>query len=321
MKVLITGGSGFIGTNLVQFYIDQHIEVFNIDLKPPQNENHVLNWHRADLLNRTELMHKVNEIAPTHVIHLAARTDLNGTNIEDYAVNTVGTQNLIDSLSTLPYVQKTIFASTMLVCAPGYTPANETDYCPTTVYGESKKMMEMILRKQQLHFAWLVIRPTSIWGPWFGSPYRDFFDKVYQRQYFNIKNRACTKTYGFVLNAVFQINKLLHSEVTNETVFYLGDKPPLNIADWANQVALMMGYKKFPQVPYNVFRLAAWTGDFLKLCGMKFPMTSFRLKNMTTNNILPLDNLYAIAGDPPFDTRVAIKITLEWLKYDQAKNK
>lgn len=33
---------------------------------------------------------------------------------------------------------------------------------------------------------WCIIRPTSIWGPWFGVPYRNFFDMVMHRMYFQI---------------------------------------------------------------------------------------------------------------------------------------
>ena len=55
-------------------------------------------------------------------------------------------------------------------------------------------------------------------------------------------------------------------------------------------------------------------GDALKAVGIKFPMTSFRLKNMTTDNIIPLDNTYEVAPNPPFDRLAGIRNTLKWME-------
>lgn len=315
MKILITGGSGFIGTNVVQYYLDKHIDVVNIDKYPPRNNNHIANWMNLDLLDEEKTRIAVKQISPTHVIHLAARTDLNGKSPEDYAVNTTGTLNLVAALSQIDTIQKVIFASSMLVCRVGYIPANDEDYSPANIYGESKKQMELLLRKTGMPYEWIIIRPTSIWGPWFDTPYRDFFDKVYQRKYFNIREKACTKTYGFVLNSVYQIDKLLNAHTPNGAMYYIGDNPPINISDWADEIAGRLGNSKFISVPYYIFKFAALFGDILKRIGINFPMTSFRLRNMTTNNILPLDNTYVVAGQLPYSREQAIGITLQWLNY------
>ncbi|MBA4057391.1 MAG: NAD(P)-dependent oxidoreductase, partial [Marivirga sp.] len=47
--------------------------------------------------------------------------------------------------------------------------------------------------------------------------------------------------------------------------------------------------------------------------GIKFPITSFRLSNMTTNNILPLRDLYAITGSTPVSRLDGVKKTISWL--------
>ncbi|MBS1750641.1 MAG: NAD(P)-dependent oxidoreductase [Bacteroidetes bacterium] len=319
MKILVTGGSGFIGTNVVQYYLDNQTDVVNIDIHPPRDKNHITNWINVDLLDEEKTRAAIKLIAPTHVIHLAARTDLNGNSLEDYAINTRGTINLLTSLSQLNTIQKVIFASSMLVCRVGYIPVNDEDYSPSNIYGESKKQMEILLRKYSLPFEWIIIRPTSIWGPWFDTPYRDFFDKVYQRKYFNIRDKACTKTYGFVYNSVYQIDKLLKADTPRGSMYYIGDDPPINISDWADEIAFKLGNSKFISVPYYIFKFAALFGDVLKKAGISFPMTSFRLKNMTTDNILPLENTTAVAGRLPYNRESAIEITLQWLNYNKTE--
>ena len=42
-------------------------------------------------------------------------------------------------------------------------------------------------------------------------------------------------------------------------------------------------------------------------------MTSFRLRNMTTDNIIPLDNTMAVTPQPPVDRPTAIARTLAWM--------
>ncbi len=41
-RVLITGGAGFIGTNLVQLYLDKGDEVLSLDLEPPRDAAHAI---------------------------------------------------------------------------------------------------------------------------------------------------------------------------------------------------------------------------------------------------------------------------------------
>ena len=173
--------------------------------------------------------------------------------------------------------------------------------------------MEELIRAKKPGYPWAIIRPTSIWGPWFGTPYKEFFDLVVASKVVSIKEKACTKTYGFVLNSVFQIQQLLLADKTPDEVYYIGDAPPLNITEWGNQIAAAANLKQPSVLPFWVFRLAGLCGDMLKKFGLPFPLTSFRVKNMTTNNIIPLDNLYAITGNPPYDTKEGIRITLNWI--------
>ena len=208
----------------------------------------------------------------------------------------------------------------MLVCRANYKPLNQTDYCPTTIYGESKVVTENYVWKNQPLCDWAILRPTSIWGPWFGRPYKTFFQLILDKKYFHIGNRSCTKTYGYVGNTVYQIEKILFSTTLdkNNKVFYLGDYESINIEDWANQIAKKVGYT-IRKMPYFSIKLAAFFGDFLKYFKVNFPMNTFRLKNMTTNNIVNLSSTKLIAPNLPFDRTYGIKETLEYINLDKKK--
>ena len=96
-KVFITGGSGFIGTNLVQYFLDRDMRVLNYDIRPPRNKLHADYWHRADILDRSALLKAVQDFNPDYIFHMAARTDLNGVHIDDYAANIQGVSNMVEA--------------------------------------------------------------------------------------------------------------------------------------------------------------------------------------------------------------------------------
>ena len=313
-KILITGASGFIGTNLLESLRDKY-DVLNIDFNAPKNEAHLPYWNNVDIVNYPALENVLLNFSPDYIIHLAARTDLEGKTLDDYKANTVGVENILKVASALSNLKKIIITSSMLVCKAGYIPKHQHDYNPTTIYGESKVCTEQIVWNNPPACDWAIVRPTSIWGPWFGVPYRNFFDMVKSRMYFHIGHRSCSKTYGYVENAVYQIAQVLFNETPNREnkVFYLGDSPAIYIEEWADQIAEQLGHKVL-RIPYWMIRCAACCGDILERLGIHFPMTSFRLKNMTTDNIINLDNTYQIAPNPPIDRIEGIKRTLKWME-------
>lgn len=312
-KILITGGSGFIGTNAVEHFKRKY-EVLNVDWKEPKIPAHKEYWKNIDINDKDKLSVVVNEFSPDYILHLAARTDLDGLSLEDYSQNIRGVKNLVEITKTLPNLKKIVLASSMLVCHVGYTPKDQFDYSATTWYGKSKVETEKIVWESKMECDWALIRPTSIWGPWFGVPYRNFFDMVKRRMYFHIGHKGCTKTYGFVGNAIYQIEQILTNKTKDRDnkVFYIGDEPAIPIEEWAEQIAGELGFK-VPRLPWWMVKTAALTGDALYKIGIYFPMTSFRLKNMTTDNIMPLKNTYEIAPFPPYSRMEGIKQTLKWM--------
>lgn len=221
----------------------------------------------------------------------------------------------MDALQQVPNLKRAIFASSMYVCEPGYMPKDFDDYAPHTLYGVSKVETERIIKAANPSYAWSIIRPTSIWGPWFGEPYNRFFHIVLNHMYFHMGKRACKKTYGYVDNTIYQIMSILNAdeEKVNRKVFYLGDYESYNITEWANEIAKFEDIK-ISNIPYSCFKIAGWFGDFLKKFGISFPMTSFRLHNMTTDNVHDLEPIKEIAPDLPVSRLVGTKRTLDWIK-------
>jgi len=317
MNIVITGASGFIGTNLLNYFTKKGINVVNIDIKKPRNIQHMQYWRNVNICDFSTLSKVLSKVNPDYLLHLAATTDLNESDgLEYYSSNIKGVENIVKIASECKSIRRVIFASSMLVNTVGYKPKNIFDYNPSTVYGHSKVIGEKIIfSNTSLLPEFCIIRPTSLWGEWFGVPYKNFFDYVLAGDFFHPGDKACTKTYGYIGNTIHQIESILFAKkaMIQEQIFYIGDNPAINISDWANEIATIAGISKPWKIPYVMFVMIGFLGDFLSMLDVKFPITSFRVKNMTTDHILPLENTYNVSSSPPYDRNVGIKRTLSWI--------
>jgi len=319
MRVLVTGGSGFIGTNLVEHFVGRRDEVLNFDIAIPRNSSHLLNWHSGSLLDSVELRSLVREFAPEVIFHMAARTDLDGRSVDDYAANTVGVENLIAAVEGVTSLRRLIFASSRLVCRIGYSPNDEFDYCPITPYGESKVIGEHLVRDavSRLPCPALIVRPTSIWGPWFDVPYKTFFLTIARGRYVHPGSDRILKSFGFIGNTIHELVQLMDAPVDAVAgkTFYLADYPPIDVAVMANTIQRALGVASIRTVSIGMLRPAAWVGDCLKMLGWRNPpLTSFRLDNLLTPMVHELDPLKAVVGTLPYSMEDGVRITVDWLR-------
>lgn len=319
MRILVTGGSGFIGTNLVEYFASRGDEVLNLDISAPRNVAHHSFWQSCDLLNGGALRSLVRDFAPEVIFHMGARTDLDGRSVDDYVANTVGVENLIAAVDGATLLRRLIFASSRLVCRIGYAPSDEFDYCPTTPYGESKVIGERLVcdAASRLPCPWLIVRPTSIWGPWFDVPYKTFFLTIACGRYVHTGSARILKSFGFIGNTIHELERLMDTpaDAVAGKTFYLADYPPVDVAVMANAIQQALGVAPIKTVGVGVLRLAAWVGDCLKALGWRNPpLTSFRLDNLLTPMVHDLEPLRAIVGELPYSMADGVRITAAWLK-------
>jgi len=319
MKIVVTGGSGFIGTNLVGHFIGRGDTVLSLDILPPRNPSHAEFWKPVDILDAGGLRREIGTFAPDVVVHMGARTDLDGRSLDDYSANTAGVENLIAAVKGSKILKRIIFASSRLVCGIGYQPKNDIDYCPTTLYGESKIAGEMIVREAsgRIPCPWVIVRPTSIWGPWFDVPYKTFFLQVAAGRYMHPGSGSILKSFGFVGNTVYEIQRLLDApaELIHGRTLYLADYPSIDVAVMASVIQRESGAAPIRTVPVGLLRPAARLGDFLKLLGRRNPpLTTFRLNNLLTPMVHDLTYLQSVAGELPYSMEEGVRITVSWLK-------
>ncbi|HZW35565.1 MAG: NAD-dependent epimerase/dehydratase family protein [Deltaproteobacteria bacterium] len=318
-RILITGGSGFVGTNLMQQCLDRGRPVLSLDPLPPRNSRHREHWRKADLLDESSLAEAIREFRPRFVIHLAARTDLEEKErISGYAANTDGVASLLGAIGRCGTVERVIFASSQLVCRIGYVPRSDSDYAPNTLYGESKVLGEKIVRERDgAGVEWCIVRPTTVWGPWCNPPQRKFLELIRKGRYFHVGSGKLRKSYGYVGNICHQLVALMEADKSRilRKTLYLADYEPISLRDWADAFQRELGAPKIATCPLPLAKAAAILGDVIQGMGVKdFPFTSFRLGNILAEYVFDLSGTREIVPGLPFSMEEGVKETVRWLQ-------
>ncbi len=320
MKILVTGGSGFIGTNFIEYIRGRDgFDILNLDIKSPILSEHIKNYENCDIMDYDKLEKVIMEFKPDFVVHLAAKTGAHSIkDIKEFAPNIKGVENLINALIKANSVKRVVFTSTLLVCKMGYIPKSDTDYKPTTAYGMSKVEGEKIVRNwKELPFKWTIIRPISVWGPYMGEPYYKFFLSIYNGWYFHIGSGHYRRSMGYVENIAHEIYSILMApeHKINGKTFYVGDPEPTDLYEFAEEVRAELNAPKIKRIPLSLITIAAKVGDILKFFGWKnVPMSSFRLNNILTEYIFDLSPIINISDPLPYNRIDGIKRTVEWFK-------
>lgn len=318
-RILITGSSGFIGANAIDHFRRRGWTVAATDVAPPRRREHEAGFTRCDLLDADGLRRLFTGFQPDYLLHLGARTDtFERKSLAGYAANIGGVSNVLAAANECPNLRRLIMTSSRLVCRIGYIPKTDDDYQPPNFYGESKVETERVTRAATINAEWLITRPTAIWGPGFLVPsYRDFFEQIRRGRYFHLGAHNPRKTFGYVGNFVFQMERLLLApkDRVQGRIFYVGDYEPVGLREWADLIAGEFGRKPLPSVPLGLLRGGALVGDVLKKLGWdNVPLQSYRLQNMLSESVHDCSPLAAITGPLPHDLAAATRETVQWLK-------
>jgi len=173
LKVLVTGGAGFIGSHVVEELLNYQYEVVVIDNLVTgcyENLSKEAKLYELDV-NDTSIEEVFKLEKPDYVMHLAAQASIMvsmSNPLLDLFTNTVGTLQLL-LLSKKYCVKKFIFASTAAVYGePFYLPIDENHSLdPQSYYALSKqtaeKYVEFNAKNNELNYC--ILRYSNVYGP------------------------------------------------------------------------------------------------------------------------------------------------------------
>jgi nucleoside-diphosphate-sugar epimerase len=167
--VLVTGGTGFVGSHLVELLVSRGHEVTCL-VRDPGN----LRWLKGrqvrivqgDCSDRDSLGSAVRNA--TTVYHVAGLTKA-ARRRDFYEVNHIGTRNILDACAHhSPNIRKFVLVSSLAAAGPAQAdrPVKASDAPhPVSDYGRSKLLAEEETLKFKDRFPVVILRPSAVYGP------------------------------------------------------------------------------------------------------------------------------------------------------------
>lgn len=173
-NVLLTGGAGFIGSNIVDLLIENGYGVLiidNLSSGKKENLNKKAKFYKLDICNQN-LKKIFKKEKPEFVIHQAAQVNVRKSILNpefDANVNISGSINLLECCKNFN-VKKVVYASSggAIYGEPQYLPADERHPInPISPYGASKHAVEHYLELYRQNFGidYISLRYSNVFGP------------------------------------------------------------------------------------------------------------------------------------------------------------
>ena len=294
LKIAITGGSGFIGTRLIETLQEDGHETNIIDIADETPIN---------ILDQNALDQAVE--GKDVIYHLAAehRDDVFPRD-KYYEVNGQGTKNVVEA-ATRHNIKKIIFTSTVAVYALGVgAKSEESEVAPFNDYGKSKLEAEEHLKKwaaEDPERSVIIVRPAVVFGENNRGNVYALMSQIAHGKFLMVGRGKNYKSMSYVGN-VSNFLKYCVSLDHNFEVFNYADKPDLSARELVDVIYESFGKVK-PKfyIPYIIGLVAGYGFDILaRITGKNFPISSIRVKKFCSDTVVTADKAMASGYSPQY---------------------
>jgi len=272
-KILITGGSGFIGFSLAKELLNKGTQIvlcdnlsrgkLDTEIQKFLDQNDNVEFIQCDLTDKEELMVKIKGNFD-YVFHLAAVVGVKYTNEEPLRVLKT---NIVSTLNILEWMVKTksrkiIFSSTSEVYSGGFLvspnfPIPTPEGIPLIIsdvkskrftYAVSKLVGEMMIINyaRKYKFNYTIVRYHNIYGPRMGCEHviPELILRICRKENpFKLYSPEQTRAFCYIDDAVDATTRLIKTKKSNSEIFHVGnDKEEITIKELCERLFNIAGF-------------------------------------------------------------------------------
>lgn len=276
-KILITGSSGFIGSNLYDHLHENYI-LYGLDLgkSGKYSESNLFHWDQMDELPSVDV-----------IIHLAgkAHDTANTTKPEEYFdVNLGLTKKIFDHFISSEANVFIFFSSVKAVADEVNGILTENDVPdPKTPYGKSKLAAENYITSKVISNAKKVyiLRPCMIHGPGNKGNLNLLYNWIKRGIPWPLGAFENMRSYASMDNVVFIVKELLSGNIPSG-IYQIADDQPVSTTEIIKLMTLVMNKKtRIWNISTSIIRTIATLNDWLNL-----PLNSERLKKLSETYVV-----------------------------------
>ena len=315
MKIALIGGSGFVGTRLIDLLRqDPSLELKNIDLLPSHFFNDITtigDVRRQDDMDR--------ELAGADLVVLLAaqhRDDVSPTSLY-YDTNVGGMEVTLRAMEKNG-IRRIVFFSSAAVYGLNKKNPDETHPAdPFNHYGKSKWQAEQVLQEwYKSHPDWNIdiVRPTVIFGERNRGNVYNLLKQISSGKFLMVGPGTNKKSMAYVGNIVAFVKFMIDSVTEGYNVFNYIDKPDTNMNELVGHVSQVL-HKHIPSThfPYWLGMAGGYCFDALaRLTGKKLSISSVRVKKFCATTEFDATRAHTSSFRAPYTLPEGLARTLEF---------
>ncbi|MDY6820035.1 MAG: NAD(P)-dependent oxidoreductase [Deferribacterota bacterium] len=313
-RILITGASGFIGSNLLEALQPKGYKLYALVRDPSKLETHneTVEIVKGDLTDSNLKLPEVD-----YVYHIAGVVKAKNYR-EFYDVNYIGTVNLVRNILKQKNKLKGFFFLSTLAINGGEEEiiSFDTTENPKTHYAKSKLLAEYHLLKYSANFPIIIVRPTAVYGP--GERELLKYFKFVKNGYGPILNKNSFYSFIFIVDLVNILLLLLEKENNIRGIVIASDGKKYLWDDVVKTLSKKMDIKpRFVYIPKFFVYVAAAVNTLLNYFRKKPSiLTIDKIKEIFKKSwFCDISDLKNIIGyNPVYDLDKGLDLTLEWYK-------
>ena len=308
MKILITGGSGFIGTRLIDELKKEDHEIIIYDKVKSSRypELCIIGDVRdiEDLINASKGVDVIYNLAAEHADNVTPLSLYEDVNIG-------GARNIVKTAKE-NNIKNIIFTSSVAIYGLNRgTPHEDMEAKPFNEYGRTKYKAEKIFllwQKENPDYNLQIVRPAVVFGEENRGNVYNLINQISTGKFAMIGDGLNKKSMGYVGNIAKFLCTLKESEKKLD-IFNFAGKGDLSTKQILNIVTDELAIKKsFPKVPYFIGILGGFAFDILsKLTGKKFPVSVVRIKKFTAETTVSTKHLFESGFKEPYSLEQGLR--------------
>lgn len=318
-KILITGGSGFIG----RFFIERlsGYNLVNLDLKEP-DFNSASKFLQGDIRNSQDVDAASSQCDT--IIHLAAlHHDFGISESEYFDTNVVGARILIQNAEKNG-IKTIINFSSVAVYGnkgnPGPTDESDTPN-PLNPYGKSKLKAEDLFRQwaeKDNSRKLIIVRSTVVFGPHNLANVLNLIKVIDRGLFVHVNGGKAIKSIAYVENIVDATLFAAEKIISGTLIFNYSDEPSLSIREIAELQAGLLKRKIRFALPLWVLRILAIPFDMIiALTGKNLKISSGRIRKITTQTYHSASLIRSMGFTPRYSIHYGMERMIRW--YESTK--